>query len=48
VEISGDFDLVLIATPHDEYKNVDFAALGVPVVDTRNVVREKGKFLYRA
>jgi UDP-N-acetyl-D-glucosamine dehydrogenase len=48
VEISGDFDLILIATPHDEYRNIDFAALGVPVVDTRNVVKQKGDFLYRA
>jgi UDP-N-acetyl-D-glucosamine dehydrogenase len=48
VEISGDFDLILIATPHDEYRNVDFASLGVPVVDTRNVVKQKGDFLYRA
>jgi UDP-N-acetyl-D-glucosamine dehydrogenase len=48
VEISGDFDVILIATPHDEYRNVDFGALGVPVVDTRNVVKQKGDFLYRA
>ncbi|HNQ01996.1 MAG TPA: UDP binding domain-containing protein, partial [Syntrophales bacterium] len=48
VAVSKDFDLILVATPHDEYRAIDFAALGVPVVDTRNVVRQKGDFLYRA
>jgi len=46
--ISKDFDLLLIATPHDEYRAIDFASLGVPVVDTRNIVRTKGEFLFRA
>jgi len=48
VAVSKDFDLILVATPHDEYRAIDFAALGVPVVDTRNVVRQKGAFLFRA
>ena len=48
VPISGGFDLILVATPHDEYREIDYAALGVPVVDTRNVVRQRGGFLYRA
>jgi len=48
VAISRGFDLILIATPHDEYRTIDFAALGAPVVDTRNVVRQKGDFLFRA
>jgi UDP-N-acetyl-D-glucosamine dehydrogenase len=41
VEISGDFDLILIATAHDEYKKIDFKSLGVPVVDTRNIITDK-------
>ena len=45
---SKDYDLILIATPHDEYRKVDFAALGVPVVDTRNVVKARGEWLHRA
>jgi UDP-N-acetyl-D-glucosamine dehydrogenase len=39
VEITGDYDLVLVATAHKEYGEVDFASLGVPVVDTRNVCK---------
>ena len=46
--ISGDYELILIATPHDEYRNIDFAALNVPVVDTRNVVKARGEWLHRA
>jgi UDP-N-acetyl-D-glucosamine dehydrogenase len=48
VEISRNHDLIVIATPHDEYRAVDFAALGIPVVDTRNVVGQKGKLFYEA
>ena len=31
------YDLILIATAHDEYKKLDFSRFSVPVVDTRNV-----------
>ncbi len=48
VAVSRDFDLILIATAHDEYRKIDFASLGIPVVDTRNVVKQKGDLLYRA
>ena len=48
VEISGDFDLILIATAHDQYRNFDFASLGVPVVDTRNIVGGNNKNVYKA
>lgn len=46
--VSRDFDLVLICTPHDEYRTIDFASLGIPVVDTRNVVKKKGRLCYDA
>jgi UDP-N-acetyl-D-glucosamine dehydrogenase len=39
VEITKDFDILLIATPHEVYKGLDLAALGVPIVDTRNIIR---------
>jgi UDP-N-acetyl-D-glucosamine dehydrogenase len=48
VEISGRFDLILIATAHDAYKEVDFKRLGIPVVDTRNVICDTGDLFYRA
>ena len=48
VEISDRFDLILIATAHDEYQSIDFKSLGIPVVDTRNVIRDKGGIVYQA
>ncbi|MEK6654644.1 MAG: nucleotide sugar dehydrogenase, partial [Thermodesulfobacteriota bacterium] len=48
VAISGAFDLILIATAHDEYKKIDFKSFGIPVVDTRNVIPKIGNFPYRA
>jgi UDP-N-acetyl-D-glucosamine dehydrogenase len=49
VEVSNKFDLILIATAHDEYRQIDFTSLGLPVVDTRNVIRDKNSSLfYRA
>jgi UDP-N-acetyl-D-glucosamine dehydrogenase len=48
VEISNNFDLVLVSTAHDEYKSVDFGSLNVPILDTRNVVRGKGVKVYKA
>jgi UDP-N-acetyl-D-glucosamine dehydrogenase len=48
VEISDRFDLLLIATAHDEYQRIDFKALRIPVVDTRNVIRDKGEHVYQA
>ena len=48
-EISSKFDLILIATAHDEYRKIDFTSLGLPVVDTRNVIQDRDSSLfYRA
>jgi len=46
VEISNCFDLILIATAHDEYRKIDFKSLNLPIVDTRNVIREKDSPLF--
>jgi UDP-N-acetyl-D-glucosamine dehydrogenase len=48
VEISDRFDLFLIATAHDEYQSINFKSLGIPVVDTRNVIRDKDGLVYQA
>ena len=47
-KISGNFDLVLIATAHDEYKDIDFKSFGIPIVDTRAVLKGKSKLFYSA
>ncbi|MGB6122013.1 MAG: nucleotide sugar dehydrogenase, partial [Bacteroidota bacterium] len=38
VPITTDYDLMLIATAHDEYRDLDFQSFGIPIVDTRNIV----------
>lgn len=49
VPISNGFDLFLIATAHDEYQKIDFKSFGIPVVDTRNVIRDQSSSMfYRA
>ena len=48
VSITGDYDLMLIATAHDEYKKHDLLSLGIPLVDTRNVVYGNSRLIYRA
>lgn len=48
VEVSGEFDLLLIATAHDEYVKKDFSAFCIPVVDTRNIVPRSCEKVYPA
>jgi UDP-N-acetyl-D-glucosamine dehydrogenase len=47
-EVSGEFDLLLVATAHNEYAKTDFNTFGIPVIDTRNVVPGNGRMIYRA
>jgi UDP-N-acetyl-D-glucosamine dehydrogenase len=46
--VSGDYDLLLIATAHDEYRALDLLSFGIPVVDTRNLIVEKNALCYGA
>lgn len=48
VDVDSQFDLLLIATAHEQYRTIDFSQLGVPVVDTRNLVTTAFDKLYRA
>ncbi|HNS57294.1 MAG TPA: nucleotide sugar dehydrogenase, partial [Smithellaceae bacterium] len=47
-QISNEYDLILIATAHDEYSEIDFTSLGIPVVDTRNVIKQKNALFFKA
>jgi UDP-N-acetyl-D-glucosamine dehydrogenase len=47
-EISNGFDLILIATAHDSYRGINFPALGVPIVDTRNLSSAANGLRYSA
>ncbi len=36
--VSADYDLLILMTAHSEYRSIEYGCLGVPIVDTRNVV----------
>ena len=48
VEITEKYDLILLATHHDEYKDYDFSNFSIPLVDTRNCVSKKPIKYYKA
>lgn len=45
---SQGYDLVLVATAHDEYRAFDFSGFDLPVVDTRNCVQKRPAHYLRA
>lgn len=47
-KIDNTFDLILISTAHDEYRDIDFAALNIPIVDTRNVLKSPNPLFFKA
>lgn len=46
--IEAKYDVLLLATAHNEYKAMDFSTLEIPLVDTRNCVTHRPKLYYRA
>ena len=48
VDISADYDLMLIATAHDQYASVDFQQYGVPILDTRNLLTGDSELYHKA
>jgi UDP-N-acetyl-D-glucosamine dehydrogenase len=46
--LAKGYDLILIATAHDEYRAVDFPSFGSLVVDTRHVVKDAHALVYQA
>ena len=47
-QITADYDAIVLCTQHDEYRDFDFAVLGVPLVDARNHARKKPARYYPA
>jgi len=47
VPVSGDFDLVILCTAHSAYKEIDPAALGAPILDTRGFFPDVPGRVYR-
>lgn len=48
VEISHEYDCLLLATHHDQYKQTDFTSCQAPIVDTRNCIKNPSSKLYLA
>jgi UDP-N-acetyl-D-glucosamine dehydrogenase len=48
VAISENYDLLLIATAHDAYKQIDFASYNLPIVDTRHLTGNTSPDFYLA
>jgi UDP-N-acetyl-D-glucosamine dehydrogenase len=48
VPVGRGYDLFLIATAHDEYKNMTLDEFRTPIVDTRNVATSELGLLYKA
>ena len=48
MELSGDYDLMLIATAHDMYASVDFEQYAVPILGTRNLLKGSSPWCHKA
>jgi UDP-N-acetyl-D-glucosamine dehydrogenase len=47
-EITSDYDLILISTAHAVYKDTNFESLGIPILDTRNLLQSKSSLFHKA
>jgi UDP-N-acetyl-D-glucosamine dehydrogenase len=46
--ITPNYDAILLATAHAEYRTFDFSAFESPLIDTRNAVANRPASYYRA
>lgn len=47
-EITDDYDCILLATHHEEYKTFDFSNFSCPIVDTRNCINSIPEKYFKA
>ena len=47
-DVSDSYDLVLISTAHDVYRQIDFSSYRIPIVDTRNLLTGESKWYFKA
>ena len=48
VVIEDAYDLILLSTDHNEYKEFDFSSYSSPLVDTRNCIKKRPQKYYQA
>jgi UDP-N-acetyl-D-mannosaminuronate dehydrogenase len=46
--VTADYDVIVLCTNHREYADIDFRALGVPLIDCRNAARLRPDRYYPA
>jgi UDP-N-acetyl-D-glucosamine dehydrogenase len=46
--ITANYDLILLATAHDEYRSFDFSGFTMPIVDTRNCIGRRPVSYFQA
>jgi UDP-N-acetyl-D-glucosamine dehydrogenase len=46
--VTGDYDLVILCTAHSQYREINPAGLGVPILDTRGFFPDLSGIVYRA
>ncbi|MGA9120126.1 MAG: nucleotide sugar dehydrogenase [Bacteroidota bacterium] len=48
VEVSPQYDLIIVATPHEKYRSLDFSLYDLPILDTRNIVVKRNHLYFQA
>ncbi|MHB8108697.1 MAG: nucleotide sugar dehydrogenase [Syntrophorhabdaceae bacterium] len=46
--INNGYDLIIIATAHDDFRDIAFDSFKMPIVDTRNIINKKNDLYYQA
>ena len=46
--VTPDYDLIVLSTGHEAYKDFDFSAYPMPIVDTRNALRRRPAKYFKA
>ena len=48
VKVTEGYDAIVIATPHEMFREYDLLQFQIPIIDTRNIVRNRDNLYYRA
>ena len=48
VALSNAFDVIIVATAHDEYRKIDLTAFNTPILDTRNLLGKTNGLVHHA
>ena len=46
--VTPDYDLIVVSTGHAAYREFDFSAYPMPLIDTRNCIQRRPEKYYKA